>query len=378
MDKELPYGEKIKQEVFKEILDALTFIDPKFISRKKYDDLNWKILIKTNFKNKKHNKKSIDRKDYILYLPEDLNEDDMIDIYSIIEWKISKELILNYWIEEKEASFLTWIEQIKAEIFYAVKNILESTSDERNSYLSELEELYKKIFNWKELPNISEINDFLENLPFKIKLEVKKEYITLAKRIQKWEKLPEILASEIKLHFEELFFRYWVNNLRFWLKIMTQWEQALLEEWEWEEIEERYTLQKEEKLLREKIGIDNLKAELEKVRKTWDKEKIAEKELDAVNAIIRELHSNFPYQRTKNLYWDKPSKILQTKELFCVWFSIVGHSFLEELWIRHKWLNIETHSALEVNIWWKRYLFSATDQSRIYEFKYLKKYENVK
>jgi len=39
MENELPYNDKIEQKVFKEILDALTFIEPKFISREEYNKL---------------------------------------------------------------------------------------------------------------------------------------------------------------------------------------------------------------------------------------------------------------------------------------------------------------------------------------------------
>jgi len=37
MLEQLPYDENIEQEVFKEILDSLTFIEPKFTSREKYN-----------------------------------------------------------------------------------------------------------------------------------------------------------------------------------------------------------------------------------------------------------------------------------------------------------------------------------------------------
>jgi len=59
--------------------------------------------------------------------------------------------------------------------------------------------------------------------------------------------------------------------------------------------------------------------------------------------------------------------------LQCTWFSIVWHAFLSELWIKHKWLSIPRHSALEVNIWWKSYLFDATKLDEIVEFSYWNK-----
>jgi hypothetical protein len=39
MEEKLLYDEKIEQEVFKEVLDALTFIEPEFISREEYNKL---------------------------------------------------------------------------------------------------------------------------------------------------------------------------------------------------------------------------------------------------------------------------------------------------------------------------------------------------
>jgi tetratricopeptide (TPR) repeat protein len=63
-----------------------------------------------------------------------------------------------------------------------------------------------------------------------------------------------------------------------------------------------------------------------------------------------------------------PSKIQQTKKTFCVWFSIVWHTFLEELGIKHKWRTIFKHSALEVNIWLKKYYFDATWNEQVFEF----------
>jgi tetratricopeptide (TPR) repeat protein len=118
------------------------------------------------------------------------------------------------------------------------------------------------------------------------------------------------------------------------------------------------------------------------LRKTWNKEKIAKKELEVANKIIKELYKSFPYQLTKEHYWSQPSKIQQSKELYCVWYSIVGHVFLEELWIKHKWLQMPSHSALEVNIWWEKYLFDATiDDWEVLEFKYWEKiwiYKKIK
>ena len=368
-ESELLYDKKIKQEVFKEILDALTFIEPEFISREEYESLNWNILVETKAKNTQENKKSIDRKDYKLFLPENITNNDKIEIYNFLENKFSKDL----W-------FITWERKIKAKIFYAVQDILNKENNENignnlegNQDYKQIEKLYKKIFWEENIPNISEIKDFLSSLTQKERLEFRRDYINLARKSKKWEDISEILDSEIDFHFEELFFRHWVNNLRFGLKIMTQWEQALLEEKKWEKIRKKETLQEEEKLLREEIDIEKYKQELEEVRNTWNKEEISKKELEAANAIIKSLYVNFSYQQTKEDYWYQPSKIQQTKQLYCIWFSIVWHTFLEELWIKHKWINIHKHSALEVNIWTKKYLMDITSYPFVLEFKYWEK-----
>ena len=390
------YDEKIDQKVFKEILDALTFIEPEFLSREEYNKLSWNILQKIEYSESEveKNKKSIDRKDFKLFLPESITNNDKIFIFSILDKEFSKEL----W-------FISATKKIKSKIFYAIQSILDYEEKNKQTWkennlknseeYSKLEELYKKMFNEEKLPNISEIQEFLKTLTQKEKLDFKRDYISLARKIW-WNKTKtrlgkkdkygnqynleysdkkefwEILDSEIDFHFEELFFRQWVNNLRFGLNIMTLFEQVTLKKKKWEIIwKNKYIyLNLKEKLLRDKIQVEKYKKELEEVRKTWDKEKIAKKEIEATNAIIRELHNNFPYQLTKERYWEKPSKIQQSKELQCIWFSIVWHVFLKELWIKHKWLSIPWHSALEINIWWKKYLFDATKVSNILIFKY--------
>ena len=101
----LAYDEEIKQKVFKEILDALSFIEPKFVSREEFNKLKWNFLQKIYYSKQEaeKNKKSIDRKDYILYLPEDLNNDDKIIIYNFLEERFSEELWFISW-ERKDKS----------------------------------------------------------------------------------------------------------------------------------------------------------------------------------------------------------------------------------------------------------------------------------
>jgi tetratricopeptide (TPR) repeat protein len=394
----------------------LTFIEPKFISREEYSKLNWNILQKIEYSEDKEeeNKKSIDRKDFKLFLPKDISKEDKIEVYNILEEDFSKEL----W-------FITWEKKIKAKIFYAIRDILENNNkinknnekletlykkvynviksilegnsktnenneklkennkklEKNNKIYNELGTLYKKVSSEKKLPDTLEIEKFLKTLNKKEKLEFKREYITLARKLNGWQDISQILDSEVEFHFEELLLRNGVNNLRFWLSIMIQSEQDWIIEEEWEKIRKRKTLKEEEELLRKTIEIERYKWELEEVRKNWSEKEIAEKELEATNAIIKGLYDNFTYQRTKNKYWYRPSKILQTKELHCLWFSIVWHTFLEELGIKHKWMEIYKHSALEINIWWKKYYFSESGVWEVLEFEYWKQiwsYKEIK
>ncbi|MDQ7009140.1 MAG: hypothetical protein Q9M94_02515 [Candidatus Gracilibacteria bacterium] len=329
---QLHYDEKIEQEVFKEILDALTFIDAKFISREEYEKLNGNILVEYSeeeqeeFRNKEdENGKKVFRKDFELFLPKGITNDDKIKIYNILKNKFS-------------------------------------------------EELYKQIFNEEKLPDILEIKNYLSNLTQKEKLDFKRDYITLARKSKNGQNISEILDEEIDFHFEELFFRQGVNNLRFGLNIMTQSEQVLLiENGNKVSIHSNTEdLENNEKLLRDKIEVEKYKIELDEVRKIGNKEKIAEIELKATNSIIKELYNNFPYTLSKKQYGDKPSKIQQTKELFCVGYSTVGHVFLEELGIKHKGTQIKSHSVLEVNIGGDNYLFDATSKLGLIKFDFKK------
>ena len=99
------------------------------------------------------------------------------------------------------------------------------------------------------------------------------------------------------------------------------------------------TLDKEERLLREKIGIEKLKADLDAARESGNNERIVSVETQATETILQTLYE-YPYQFTSNQYGYQPNKILRNKEIYCVGFALLWHSFLSELWIEHQWLDI--------------------------------------
>jgi tetratricopeptide (TPR) repeat protein len=202
--------------------------------------------------------------------------------------------------------------------------------------------------------------------------------------------IEQLFSSELIDHFWEAFLEKGVNDIRFWLEIITRAEQEKLIErlrWEWfeEEIKPWEIIfkkwddiiiiknngwEEEAKKLRDYIWIDKFKQELEEVRASWDKEKIAKMELRVTSELLMHISSSLNYYLGNNdINWYQPKKILETKQIVCVGFSIIWHSLLSELWIKHNWLNLLVHSALEVIIWDKKYLFDATQHNYLLEFK---------
>lgn len=115
-------------------------------------------------------------------------------------------------------------------------------------------------------------------------------------------------------------------------------------------------LDKTERLLRKKIGIDELKQELilsRNAKNSYEVEKIEKKALDSICETIFE----YPYQLTGEKQGYQLSRMIETKELFCVWTALLGHAFLSELQIRHKWVEEAGHARLNVYIWKGIYKF---------------------
>ena len=158
------------------------------------------------------------------------------------------------------------------------------------------------------------------------------------------------LAQALKQEFSFNFLRRGLEMVRMGMMTMTQEEQA------WIDTSNKniklhvntQSLDSEAQLLRDKIGIDQLKWELDSVRRYWDEAKIEEAELWAANRLLGVLYE-YPYQLTKNKHGYKLSKMIDTKELFCVWYSLLWHVFLSELWIWHQVLDNIFHSAIIIN-----------------------------
>lgn len=354
------FSENNDFKTFENLLEPISKIKAKNLSRKEFDDLKWNFLQETW--EDKFGKK------YDLFLPDDLSYWESLHFIDFLSNKFN---LTNYTPYEKIIS------QIKVSIWTILR---EKWNEEWEKYLLDLSKKY----------NISD--DFIEKIKdSKMNFSDSRFMIRKIKENRKnndnsklWENKDDVSLSfdELKnLFWEEFdltFFRNWINILRYKMMNFTKDDyKKVKKRWvsEWEEINFRKIIpiyDIKEKLLRELIWIEKFKKELEELRKAWNKRKIEKLEIKASNSIIKILR-NFPYQDTKEDYWYKPKKILETKEIYCVWFSILWHTFLSELWIKHEWINILWHSALSVIIWWQNYFFDVTRASKIYKFEYLKK-----
>ena len=355
----------IEQSVFIEILDTLDHVKPVFVSREEFQNKNWNFLIK-NWEDKFWDF-------YDLYLPKDLQYGETLEIIDILTNKFNLQNYTNINELLSQTKVMIWI--ILREYWVEWGKKLEKLQEEYN--LSN--EFVEKIKNHK-IKTTVETKQFIKDIKAQRKNSQETKWISWNK-----EKLWTSWDTEISQgflkdifweEFEKVFFRKWVDMLRLWLMTITQSEQETLEESDWEVIIRHKIssnkLDKEERLLRDKIGIKQLKKNLDEIRENWTEENIKQAEIEATNKILKFIYE-YPYQATNNRYWYQPNKILKEKEIYCVWFSLLWHAFLSELGIEHYWLDMPLHSALEVIIWWKKYFFDATYDNKICEFEYWNK-----
>ena len=90
--------------------------------------------------------------------------------------------------------------------------------------------------------------------------------------------------------------------------------------------------------LTDALKLPILKSELEKVRKTGDKNLISEKEL-AIAKHIQEKVSSFDYQTMANI----PSQMVETSKMNCLGSALLGGTFLEELDISYLAVDLPDH-----------------------------------
>ncbi len=108
-----------------------------------------------------------------------------------------------------------------------------------------------------------------------------------------------------------------------------------------------------ETTLREALGIDELKDELETVRKTGDIRKISLKEREVADKIQYAVN-NFPYKGDAN----NPSEMIATGHINCVGASMLGGALMREVGLKYLVGSVPKHSVLllvtsDGNIEWR-------------------------
>ncbi len=357
------------REAFKEILETLDHINPVFVDRKEFDSMKWRFLLE-NWEDKFW-------KFYDLYLPVDLNNKDLFQVVFLLNEKFS------LWLDIKKFIWYVrlWTKGISNEEILNLKKeneekiemIILENSLPVDSFSKYQQEIDSSIFSLRK--SIREIKGYKNQ-----KNEVDKKENT--KRLKDIDDLDDLIESLYTTEFDLSFFRKSMDMLRYGLMTLTRKEFEEIKSRPRKEGEKIITskilpefLDIEEQKLREKIWIDDFKKKLEEARKANDKELIVKLEKKATNQMIWILHTKYPYQLTSDDYWYQPNKILRYKELYCVWFSLVGHCFLSELWIKHNWLAIPEHSALEIFIWDDGYYFDPTSCVEIYKLKWWRNVE---
>ncbi len=359
------FQDELDFKTLENILECLDHVTPKKVSRSEYVAMQWNFLVET-WEDKFG-------KSYDLYLPEDLVHWELLHLIDFLSRKFWLEDYTPYWRIITKTKVMIWM--ILRWVWV----------DEWEKYLQELAEKYS--LSPEFITRLQSQKEGWDKMSFSQAKEMIKSVKSRRKKDNYWKVWEN--EDDIVLWFDELkelygeefdltFFRKWVNMLRLGIMTITQAEQKALKRrgvWKWEKISFHVSddiLDEQERLLRDKIWIEELKQELREARKSWNQEKVNEVELKATNRILEILYE-YPYQDTENNYWYQPNKIAEFKEIYCVWFSLLWHAFLSELWIRHNWLNWLWHSALEIFIWESKYLFDPSENKQLYKI-----YNNIK
>ena len=105
-----------------------------------------------------------------------------------------------------------------------------------------------------------------------------------------------------------------------------------------------------EGFLRDKIGVEVLKMDLESARKSGNTVRITEAEKNAMNTIHASLRQ-YPWNDQVSLLDSAiPSSIDSSKRVICVGYSILMNSFLDELHIQHRLLALKNDYVKEPNL----------------------------
>lgn len=114
------------------------------------------------------------------------------------------------------------------------------------------------------------------------------------------------------------------------------------------------------------LNLDIYKSKLQLARSTNNKNKIAEQEKIIIQEIIEKIQKSSLNRDVIDwtyLQTSVPSAIEKSKDISCVWLSILLNQIFNELHIDHKWVIIKQHSAIiAVLSNWQSYYCDASTQ----------------
>ncbi len=279
----LVFSEQIQQSTFQEILASLDHISAEFVSREEFEGKRWEFLEASGERDKFW-------QFYTLFLPEDLQVWETLEIIDTLSQKFE---ITNYAPVENLLSYTKiaiWT-ILREKGLTKGEKVKEDEQEKKEKILNDLLSRYKisDAFREKIRSHTIWVNtsskDFIRAIREKRGENTKSDEVPASTRL--WETWDSHISEEILSHifgneFGLTFFRKWVNMLRLWMMTITQAEQEALKGKsksldDWEKIvvrQDSETLDKEERLLREKIGIEELKADLDAARESGDGERI--------------------------------------------------------------------------------------------------------
>lgn len=301
----------LDNKVLKQYIETLDNIQVKYISRSEYIFL-WSKIIDNGY----------------LYLPEDITQNDYLDILSQV----------NQFYNLSPTHF--WAVQDKTRILTAI--LLKAKNEEISSLSGVQFSVVKKLL--KEIKKITQ-----KSLKSFDQKDI--EYIS------------NKLSSYLNLEFFKWLYEVWNKNLKDNLKVFTKEDKNKVEKrkaknisWDYIRFKGTHEYYDFDQTLRKYIWFDDMMITLQWLKIEGNEEKIAAYELEVIQEIFKMINI-FPYHLNKEANGYNPKEIVKTKEIYCVWFALIVHGLLEELWISHEWIDILQHVAIKINIWWKPYLF---------------------
>ncbi len=313
-----------------------------FVSR---DDFNnkWKAFIFQNA--------GIEGKNaYIIYIPEDLK------VFELTELLKSIELIWQSQLKE--------LENVLSSLKASVYSLLRKSWWKEENFENHLSESWfsKRLITdvrWQKIKNTIATRKILKAAKWKEWVDSIKSIVTA-----NIENITNSIESTI---FNNSKAELYSNMKTFSREDFANFSERL-ENWELTSdvfslhVESENDLLEIELKLRHVLRIHMVKDDLQKLRQSGENDR-----LNHIQNVFCEilLHQLYEYPWTATVNHSQPTKILKEKEFSCVGSSLLAHIFLEELDIRHDWLNIPGHSALCIYIWDDEYYFDPVN--RIFE-----------